>query len=117
MEQLLIIDQIASYGRQTFGLSYSNSVILLIILNGVGIPARVTAGLLADRCFGVLNTFIILLGITAIMAYCWIGVGSRTSLYVFVCFYGVILAAFQSLLPTAITSFTRDLRMAGTRLG
>ncbi|KAG9945681.1 MFS transporter, MCP family, solute carrier family 16, member 10, partial [Aureobasidium melanogenum] len=108
---------IASYGRDMLGFSYSNSVILLIILNGVGIPARVLAGHVADRYLGALNTLVPVLLYVNILAFCWMGVSSQTSLYVFVSFYGLGLAAFQSLIPTTIARMTKDISKVGTRMG
>lgn len=108
---------IASYGRDMLGFSYENSVILLIILNGVGIPARVLAGHLADRYLGVLNTLLPILLFVNVLAFCWMGVNSQKSLYVFVSFYGLGLAAFQSLIPTSVASMTKDIQKTGTRMG
>ncbi|KAI5198740.1 MFS transporter, MCP family, solute carrier family 16, member 10 [Aureobasidium subglaciale] len=108
---------IASYGRDMLGFSYSNSVILLIILNGVGIPARVLAGHLADRYFGALNTLIPVLLFVNVLAFCWMGVNSQNSLYIFVSFYGLGLAAFQSLIPTTVARMTKDISKVGTRMG
>lgn len=86
-------------------------------MNAVGIPSRVAAGYLADRYFGVLNTFIPLLVLTTILAYCWIAVSDKASLYAFVCLNGLVIAAYQSLLPTSVASLTKDIRKTGTRLG
>jgi len=108
---------IVSYGRDVLGLSYSHSVTLLIVLNGIGIPARIVAGHVADQYFGPLNTFIPIVLANAILAYCWLAVSDVGSLYAFACFYGLINAAWQSLLPTTIASLTPDLRKTGTRLG
>jgi MFS family permease len=99
------------------GFSYANSVILLIILNGVGIPARVLAGHLADRYLGVLNTLIPVLLFVNVLAFCWMGVTSQNSFYVFVSFYGLGLAAFQSLIPTSVARMTKDITKIGTRMG
>jgi MFS family permease len=108
---------IASYGRDMLDLSYSNSIILLIILNGVGIPARVLAGHVADRYLGALNTLIPVLLYVNVLAFCWMGVTSQTSLYIFVSFYGLGLAAFQSLIPTTVARMTKDISKVGTRMG
>ncbi|THX23029.1 MFS transporter, MCP family, solute carrier family 16, member 10 [Aureobasidium pullulans] len=108
---------ISSYGRDILGFSYSNSVTLLIILNVVGIPARVLVGHLADRYLGALNTLIPVLFYVNVLAFCWMGVNSQTSLYVFVSFYGLGLASFQSLIPTTVARMTKDISKVGTRMG
>ena len=99
------------------GMSFGESVNLLIVYNAVGIPARIFSGLIADRLFGVLNTFIPYVMIQAIIAFCWLGVKSAPGYYVYIAFYGLFSAGFQSLFPTAISSLTPDLRKTGTRLG
>ena len=98
-------------------MTYSTSVSLLIIFNGVGIPARMLAGHVADRYFGVLNTFIPIVFVNAILAYCWLAVTTQASLYAFVAIYGLFSAGFQSLMPTTVASLTPDIRKTGTRLG
>ncbi|OCL12190.1 MFS transporter, MCP family, solute carrier family 16, member 10 [Glonium stellatum] len=108
---------LVSFARDEIGLSYSTAVILLVILNGVGVPGRLLPGLLADRYFGVLNVFVPLLLLTTIITYCWLAISSSTSLFIFSCFYGFFSGAFQSLMPTTIASLTKDLDRLGTRLG
>ncbi|GAB7356073.1 hypothetical protein MBLNU459_g6688t2 [Dothideomycetes sp. NU459] len=108
---------IASYGREAMGLSYSSSIVLLIVMNAAGIISRIAAGYLADRFFGVFNTFIPLLVLVTILMYCWIAVADEASLYVFACFIGLAINAFQSLFPTSVASMTKDLQKTGTRLG
>lgn len=89
---------------------------LVIIINGIGIPARLIPPLFADR-IGPLNTFVpISLGY-AIVSYSWLAVHSVAGFYVFTCMYGIISAAFQCLIPTTVASITKRLDMVGTRLG
>ena len=53
----------------------------------------------------------------AIVSYTWLAVTDTAGFYVFTCFYGIINAAFQCLIPTAVASLTPNLNMVGTRLG
>lgn len=99
------------------GLPYADSVNLLVILNGIGIPARIASGHLADRYFGVLNTFIPLALINCLLVFCWIGVTNKGGLYVWTCIYGLFSAALQSIFPTTVASLTDDIRKTGTRMG
>ena len=46
---------IALFARDEPGMSYTDSLNLVIIVNGVGLPARVLPGYIADRYIGVLN--------------------------------------------------------------
>ena len=109
--------QIASFARDEIGLSYSSSVNLVIVLNGIGLPARIIPAYLGDRYVGVLNVFIISLVINIIMYWSWLGVDSIGSFYIFTVLYGLSSAAFQSLFTPAITSLGNDITKTGTRIG
>jgi len=109
--------QISSYAEAVLGMSFEEAANLTIIYNGIGVPARIVSGLLADRYVGVINTHIPFVIVNAILTYCWIGVSNVSGFYILVCFYGLASAAFQSLFPTIIAALTTDMRKTGTRLG
>jgi nitrate/nitrite transporter NarK len=88
---------VASYARDELGMPYTESLNLVIILNGVGLPARVLPGFIADRFIGVLNVQAIALVFNVIMLWTWLSVNSIASYYVWVVFYGLGAGAFQSL--------------------
>jgi predicted MFS family arabinose efflux permease len=94
-----------------------DSVNLVIIVNGVGVPARILPGYIADRFTGVLNVFLMILFMVIVLAFSWLGVSSVAGLYAWTVLYGMFAAAFQSLFPTVIASLGDDLSKAGTRLG
>jgi MFS family permease len=96
---------------------YTASLNLVIILNGVGIPARVLPGFIADRYIGVLNTLAIALFTNVVLLWCWLSVNSVAAYYIWVVFYGMAAAAFQSLFPTVIGAYSSDITKTGTRLG
>jgi len=108
---------IASYGRDIIGMSYADSLTLLIIFNAAGIPVRLLTGWIADRFSGPLNAMVILLFINGLFGLVWIAVGSEPGLYVFSIFYGFSAGAFQCLFPTTVTSLNNDVSKNGTRLG
>ncbi|KAK6199647.1 hypothetical protein LQW54_010031 [Pestalotiopsis sp. IQ-011] len=107
---------IASFGRETLGLSYSSSTILTIIINAVGIPMRLLVPLVADR-IGPVNVQVPILFIWFIVAFCWLAVKDITGYYVFACFFGAASGATQSLIPTTLASITPKLSMVGARIG
>lgn len=109
--------QISSYAQAILGMSFDEAANLTIVYNGIGVPARIVSGLLADRYIGVINTHIPFVLANAILTYCWVGVSNVSGFYVLVCFYGLASAAFQSLFPTIIAVLTTDIRKIGTRLG
>lgn len=108
---------LGSFGRNIIHVSYTESINILIVLNGVGILGRIVPNFLADRFFGPLNALIPVVLITAILGFAWIGVTSREGLYAWAVIYGIVGAAIQSLFPATLSSLTTDLRMAGTRMG
>ena len=111
------MSQIGSYGRNILDMSYADSANLVIIFNGIGIPARLLTGWFADQFTGPLNLIIPLLGVNALLAFTWIAVTSVTGLYIEASFYGLAAGAYQCLFPTTITSLNSDLSKNGTRLG
>ena len=108
---------LGSFGRSIIGLSYAESVKLLIALNGVGIVGRVIPNHLADRCFGPMNTLIPIALVSSILTFSWIAVNSRGGLYAWAIIYGMSGAGIQSLFPAVLSSLTTDPRMQGTRMG
>ncbi|KAK4542008.1 hypothetical protein LTR36_007208 [Oleoguttula mirabilis] len=107
---------IASFGVDKAGLTYTSSTVLVIVINGVGVPARVIPPFFADKV-GQLNMMVPILFCLAIVAYSWLAVSDVSGLYVFTCFYGLVSAGFQCLMPSTVASITPDMSMVGTRLG
>ncbi|KAF2179527.1 MFS general substrate transporter [Zopfia rhizophila CBS 207.26] len=108
---------IASFARDEIGLPYTSSLNLVIVLNGIGIPARILPGYIADHYLGVLNVYTLCLLINIIMIWAWLGVQSIPSFYIFTVIYGLAAAAFQSLFPTTIAALSSDITKTGTRFG
>jgi MFS family permease len=109
--------QIASFARDNLGMPYTTSLNLVIILNGVGFPARVLPGFIADRYIGVLNTFAIILVFNIIVLWCWLSVSTIPRYYAWTVVYGMFGAGFQSLFPSTIAAYSSDISKTGTRLG
>ncbi|KIW03254.1 uncharacterized protein PV09_05475 [Verruconis gallopava] len=108
---------IASFARDVVGLPYTQSLNLVIILNGIGIPARILPGFIADRFAGPLNVFIPIITVNFVLLWAWLGVRNVGGFYAFTVVYGIFAAGFQSLFPTCVGSLSTDLSKAGTRLG
>lgn len=107
---------IGSYGIQRLGLSYSASSILVIIVNGAGLPARVAIPIIADR-IGPLNVITMMMICCPIVLFCWLAVNNIPGYYVFTIIFGFVSGAIQSLMPTTVASITKRLDTVGTRLG
>ena len=108
---------VGAYGRNIIGISYQQSINLLLIQNGVGIPGRLLPNFFADRTLGPLNTIIPFAFATGFVFFGWIGVSNRGGIYTFACIYGLFAAGIQSLFPAVLTSLTTDIQKTGVRMG
>ncbi|KAK0611454.1 major facilitator superfamily transporter [Immersiella caudata] len=107
---------ISSFSRQVIGVSYVDSLNLLLVLNGMGIPGRLIPNSLADR-FGPVTLLIPTSMIASACILSWMAVDSGAGLYVWAVFYGMAAGGIQSLFPAGLSSLTPDLQKAGIRLG
>ncbi|KAI0475210.1 MFS general substrate transporter [Xylariaceae sp. FL0804] len=108
---------IASYAQEVLGLPYSSASLLVIILNGAGMPFRVIPPLIADRV-GPINVLLPVALAWVVVAWAWLAVHrSVAGYYVFTVFYGIVSGSFQCLIPTTVASITKRLDTVGTRLG
>lgn len=108
---------IGSFGRNVIGVSQSTSIDLLMVMNGVGIPARLILSFCADRYTGPLHILLISSFATGVIAYGWSGVKSLSGLYIFAVVYGIAAAGIQALFPATLSSLTTDLKRTGVRMG
>ncbi|KAH8817031.1 major facilitator superfamily domain-containing protein [Xylogone sp. PMI_703] len=108
---------IGSFSRDIIGVSYSQSINLLIIMNGAGLLGRTIPGFLADRYFGPLNTILFGTFCTVVTLFGWIGVRDRAGTYAWSIVYGIASAIVQALFPATLSSLTTDLRKSGVRMG
>ncbi|KAJ0290511.1 hypothetical protein COL940_001029 [Colletotrichum noveboracense] len=108
---------INTYARKVVGFSTTESVSLLLITNGLGIPSRPVVGYVADRYLGPINTFMLTTFILGCMEFVWIGVKTRTGMYIFSVFFGLSNGAAQGVFVGALASLTADPQKMGTRFG
>ncbi|KAF5536048.1 monocarboxylate transporter 4 [Fusarium phyllophilum] len=97
--------------------SASDSFLILIVINAVGIPGRMISAFLADRLFGAIPVFIPTIFAASLCLYLWSQVSSLTGMFIWVSIFGYFGAAIQSLFPSCCASLTPDLSKAGTRIG
>lgn len=107
---------LASYSRDIIGLSYVDSLNLLLLLNGIGIIGRLVPNHLADR-WGAINIFVPTAIIAGVCQLTWIAVSDPPGLYAWAVFFGIAAGGIQSLFPAGLSSLTTDLRKSGTRMG
>lgn len=109
---------IGSYGRNILGVSYQQSINLLLVQICMGFVFRLLPTYYADKV-GSLNTLIPFVFLCGVMMYGWIGIHSVETLYVFAVIYGSASAVIQALWPAGIVSLSRtpDLKKSGVRMG
>ena len=90
---------------------------LILHVNGAGIPGRIVPNILADRYFGALNVQIPVVTITGLLMLCWIATKTVASYYVWVAFYGVFGGGCQSLFQAAASTFSNNENTLGVRIG
>lgn len=109
--------QINAYARRVIGFSATDSVQLLLIMNGMTIPFRPVVGYLADRYFGPINLFAFHMLVLGGLIFAWPAVASPTGMYVFTVFFGLTNGNAQGLFAASLASLTRDPKKMGTRFG
>ena len=99
------------------GTSQSTSINLLLVLNGVGVIARVLPNFVAEKVTGPLNLILPYVLANGIILYCWIAVDSPTGLWIFAVIYGIAASGIHALFPVVLTSLTDDQKKLGVRSG
>jgi MFS family permease len=109
---------IGSYGRNVLGVSYQQSINLLLVQICMGFIFRLLPTYYADK-IGSLNVLTPFAFICGIMMFGWIGIRSVGALYVFAVIYGSASAVLQALWPAIIGSMSKvpDPQKAGVRMG
>ncbi|VBB81605.1 Putative transporter [Podospora comata] len=107
---------VASFSRDIIGLDFTESLNLLLVMNGVGVIGRLGPNAVADRV-GPLKVFVPVAGLCGVCVICWMAVKDVAGLYVWSCFYGMVAGGIQSLFPAGLSSLNTDVRKAGVRIG
>ncbi|KAL8934069.1 MAG: hypothetical protein Q9211_005420 [Gyalolechia sp. 1 TL-2023] len=106
------------YGHTFGAFTPTDSINILLVTNGLGIPGRILPGYIASKWCGPLNTAIPTATLVAILLFCWIGVGdSHSGVYAFAAIYGLVASAIQSLFAVSLAALTDDSSKLGTRMG
>ncbi|CRL23939.1 Sucrose/H+ symporter, plant [Penicillium camemberti] len=100
------------------GFTASDSLLLLILMNGVGVPSRIAAAIVADRWLGAVRTCIAVSIPCGIAILGWIGVHTHVGMFIWATVYGLLVNCAQSQLPAANAYFgSKDPEKSGTRVG
>lgn len=106
---------LGTFARGTIHLT--ESLDLVIVLNGVGVIGRMVPNIIAHHFTGVTNMIIFCNFVCAVCIYCWIAIDNTAGLYVWSVVYGLFAGAAQALFPTMATHQTTDTSKVGTRTG
>ncbi|VUC27388.1 unnamed protein product [Clonostachys rosea] len=106
---------------QTYALSHGMegqpvALYLVAILNAASIPGRILLGILSD-ILGPVNTFVFITASTTIVVFSWPAVTTGAGNISFSVFYGFFSGSLVAVAPVVLTSFTKDMKVLGTRLG
>ncbi|KFY09680.1 hypothetical protein V492_05386, partial [Pseudogymnoascus sp. VKM F-4246] len=109
---------LSAFARDKIGFEQTKSINLVLLLNGVGIPARIIANYIADTWTGPLNLMLFAALGGSIVMFSMIAVHDTAGLYTWTVIYGTPGASVQSLFPAVLGSLTsKDLSKAGVRIG
>lgn len=98
-------------------MTLEETIPILMVLNGVGVPGRLLPMYLADRCFRPIHVGLPINLVTACLLFVWIAVKSTASMYAFAVVYGLFASALQGLFPATMADLTVDPRKTGARFG
>ncbi|KIW90984.1 uncharacterized protein Z519_08767 [Cladophialophora bantiana CBS 173.52] len=106
---------LGTFARDKLGVT--DSVNLVVALNGVGVIGRFLPNLVGVYYTGTLNILLPFTFTAALLVFCWIAVSSVKALWVFTAIYGIVAAGTQSLCLATATVMVTDLRKVGTQVG
>ncbi|KAJ4160053.1 uncharacterized protein LMH87_007985 [Akanthomyces muscarius] len=108
---------INSFARNILGFSTEDSIQLLLISNGMSVPARPLIGFVANQHVGAMNTYIVVTVVFASLMLTWIAVHDRVGMYIFTVFFGLANGLCQGMFLGALASLTQDATKMGSRSG
>ncbi|KAF2829586.1 MFS general substrate transporter [Ophiobolus disseminans] len=107
---------LSSYAREKRGMSYTNSLNLTLVLNGIGFAGRLLPSLIARFC-GTMNVYIFFIFCSALCMYTWIPVHSTPGLYAWTTFYSLSVGGVQSLSLAIVPVIISDTSKMGASFG
>jgi predicted MFS family arabinose efflux permease len=97
-------------------MSYTESLNLTLVLNGIGFAGRLLPSLVA-RYAGTMNVFIGFVFASALCMYTWIPVHSTPGLYAWTTFYSLSVGGVQSLSLAIVPVIVSDTSKMGASFG
>lgn len=115
--QYFALYYISAFAVDVLGLSYSTSINVLLVLNGIGVLGRLTPSYFADKYFGSYNILLPFCFLSSFLLFCWPLVKSEAALYGWAISFGFFVAGFQGIFPATLTTLTKDMSRVGIRNG
>ncbi|KAJ5988588.1 hypothetical protein N7481_003798 [Penicillium waksmanii] len=109
--------QISQYAKDFLHFNSKQTFNIVILVNAVGIPARITTSLLADRYRIVKEIFMCGVALAAVIFYSWSRVETPGSLYALCTAFGLVIGTLQTLFLAVSSSFAKDDHTRGVRIG
>jgi MFS family permease len=107
---------LSSYAREERGMSYTESLNLTLVLNGIGFAGRLLPSLIARYC-GTMNVYSTFIFCSALCMYTWIPVHSTPGLYAWTTFYSLSVGGVQSLSLAIVPIIISDTSKMGASFG
>lgn len=98
-------------------MTLEDTIPILIVLNGVGIPGRLIPAYVADHYCRPLTISLFVGFVTSVLLFAWIAIKSVAGMYIFAALYGLFASALQAMFPATLADLTTDHKKIGTRLG
>ncbi|CAI7674537.1 unnamed protein product [Penicillium pancosmium] len=108
---------ISQYAKDFLNFNSKQTFNIVIIMNAVGIPARITTSLLADRYGIVKEIFMGGVALAAVIFYSWSRVETPSGLYALCTAFGLVIGTLQTLFLAVSSSFAKNEHTRGVRIG
>ena len=109
--------QISVFGTSVVHVTSDTAFVLILIINGVGIPGRLLPALIVPKAGGPINVFIPVTFFAGLLLFLWAFVHNFAGLIAFDIVYGFFANAVQSMFVGGIGSLTKDKQKMGVRIG
>ncbi|KAB5570117.1 major facilitator superfamily domain-containing protein [Coniochaeta sp. 2T2.1] len=108
---------ISHYATEILHVDNSTSIVLLLLMNGLGLPGRIIPALVSDAYLGPFKTLIPLALASGVLYLSWIRVDSTGGVFAIAVLFGLVNGGVQAMSMAGLPFLTADLSKVGTRSG
>lgn len=113
----MVCVEINHYASSVLKTDRSTSIILLLLMNGLGVPGRIVPALVSDAYLGPFKTLIPLSAASGVLYLCWTRVDSLGGIFAIAVLFGLVNGGVQAMAMAGLPFLTADLSKIGTRSG